>query len=142
MTQKTRATAHENGRSAFSVDIEVGGYTLQGDEPSSLGGGDSGPAPFDLLTAALAECTAMTVRWYAQKKSIPMERVSVEVVYHPQPAGGAVVGAAHFEKSIALNGSALTDEHKQKLLEIAAKCPIQKVLEMPCAVTTRPSDHV
>lgn len=64
-------TAHivETGESAFAVSIDVSGHHLIGDEPVEQDGGDLGPAPYDLLLAALGECTAMTVRWYARQQN-------------------------------------------------------------------------
>lgn len=59
---RTRVTASENGESAFAVGIEMGTHAVVGDEPVSAGGADIGPSPLDLMAAALAECTAMTVR--------------------------------------------------------------------------------
>ena len=68
----TQATIAENGASPYAVSITVSGHALSGDEPISFGGGDTGPAPYDLLTASLGECTAMTVRWYAKQQNWPL----------------------------------------------------------------------
>jgi putative redox protein len=65
--------------SHLAVAIEVSGHHLIGDEPAERDGRNLGPAPFDLLTAALGACTAITVRWYARQHGWPLEHVSVEV---------------------------------------------------------------
>ena len=65
---RTRATASEIGESPFAVQIEMGAHTVVGDEPASAGGEGLGPNPFELLTGALAECTAMTIRWFARQQ--------------------------------------------------------------------------
>ena len=59
----THAEVKETGESTFAVEIKVSNHSIKGDEPLLAGGKDLGPAPYDLLTAALGECTAMTVRW-------------------------------------------------------------------------------
>lgn len=87
-TGTTTAHIAETGESAFAVSIDVSGYHLIGDEPVEQGGGDLGPAPYDLLLAALGECTAMTVRWYARQQSWPLERVEVTLTH----AKGTVEG--------------------------------------------------
>lgn len=84
-----RAAAAETRMSTFAVRIEVGAHEIVGDEPDSAGGLGLGPAPFDLLTAALAECTAMTVRWYAAQHQWPLDHVEVVVDYAKKQSPGA-----------------------------------------------------
>src|SRR5262245_28092570 len=79
MNDRVPAYVEETGESPFAVRIETGGHVLIGDEPVAEGGADLGPAPYQILTAALGECTAMTVRWYARKQGWPVDRVLVEV---------------------------------------------------------------
>ena len=124
-------TAHvtESGKSAFAVEIEVSGHRLTGDEPVDQGGGDLGPAPFDLLTAALAECTAMTVRWFALQQKWPLDHVEVSVTHRKGGPGAESPRQDMFTKRLRLTGAALTAEQKAKLIEIAAKCPVQRTLE-------------
>lgn len=119
----------ENGKSAFSVDIEVSGHKWTGDEPESMGGKDLGPAPYDLLSAALAECTAMTVRWYARQQDWPLEKVEVHLTHAKQGEEGSRVKTDVFTKEIILIGASLTEEQRRKLVEVAAKCPVQRTLE-------------
>ncbi|MFM9889642.1 MAG: OsmC family protein [Rickettsiales bacterium] len=125
-------TAHvrETGESTYAVSIEVNGHRLKGDEPVAFGGGNTGPAPFDLLLAALGECTAMTIRWYAIQKSWPLEKVEVILTHHKDDK------VDRFEKTISIHGDALSDEQRQKLIEVAAKCPVQRTLEGNVHITT------
>ena len=125
-----RATIVETGRSPYAVAIDVSGYTLNGDEPISFGGGGTGPAPYDLLTAALGECTAMTIRWYALQQQWPLENVTVVMTH--QKNGKQDM----FTKHITLTGDALTEQQCAKLIEVAAKCPVQRTLEGTPTITT------
>lgn len=133
----TTATIKENGKSAFAVDIDVSGFTILGDEPEDAGGGNLGPAPYDLLTAALGECTAMTVRWYARQQNWPLESVEVALTHEKVSANGSPRKTDHFTKTITIHGDSLTAEQKKKLIEIAAKCPVQRTLEGTPVIETR-----
>jgi putative redox protein len=124
-------TAHitETGASPFAVMITVSGHSLTGDEPADVGGNDLGPAPYDLLTAALGECTAMTVRWYARQQQWPLEHVEVTLTHRKGGEGAASPRQDVFTKTITLKGDALTADQRAKLMDIAAKCPVQRTLE-------------
>ncbi len=124
----TQATVAENGASPYAVSITVSGHALSGDEPIAFGGGDTGPAPYDLLTASLGECTAMTVRWYAKQQNWPLDKVEVVVTHRKESVEGSPKKMDVFEKSIKLHGDALSDEQRRKLIEVSAKCPIQRTL--------------
>lgn len=119
----------ETGASAYAVSIDVSGHGLTGDEPVDFGGGNLGPAPYDLLTAALGECTAMTVRWYALQQKWPLEHVEVTLTHQKGGEGAASPRQDVFSKTIRLKGDSLTPEQRAKLIEIAAKCPVQRTLE-------------
>lgn len=127
-----KITAHvvETNDSAYAVAITVNGHTLKGDEPESFGGGNTGPAPYDMLLAALGECTAMTMRWYAIQKDWPLEKVEVTLTHQK------VEKVDHFEKEITIYGDKLTEEQRKKLIEVAAKCPVQRTLEGKVKITT------
>lgn len=140
------ASVSENGKSVYAVDIEVSGHRLHGDEPTSFGGNNLGPAPYDLLLAALGECTAMTVRWYAVQQKWPLENVSVTLSHRkvkrdtldaaaqsrlptPGQTGDRALSVVDvFDKEITITGANLTAEQKQKLHDVAVKCPIQRTL--------------
>ncbi len=132
MPNETKINAHviETGESDYAVQIEVNGHALKGDEPVASGGGNLGPAPYDMLLAALGECTAMTVRWYAKQKDWPLEKAEVNLTHHKQDKVDI------FEKEIIIHGNALTPEQRTKLIEIAAKCPVQRTLEGKVEIRT------
>ena len=71
----------DEGRFRFGQNISVGPHLLQADEPSEVGGNDTGPGPFELLLAALGACTSITVRMYAERKQWPLDGVQVELSY-------------------------------------------------------------
>lgn len=127
-----KITAHiaETGESDFAVSIDVSGHSIKGDEPEDAGGKDLGPAPYDLLTAALGECTAMTVRWYALREKWPLDKVEVKLTFQKIDKVGV------FEKQIIVHGDQLSDKQRQKLIEVAAKCPVQRTLEGKVEIRT------
>ena len=120
------------------------------DEPVSVGGGDSGPSPYDYLAAALAACTSMTLRIYADHKQMPLGRLTVSVKHGKLPAahcedcGEVVEGRTgnidRFERTITVEGGA-DAETAQKLVEIAGKCPVHRTLEARSAVVTRVANN-
>jgi putative redox protein len=123
------AQVTETGASPYAVAITVSGHSLTGDEPTDFGGANLGPAPYDLLTAALGECTAMTVRWYALQQKWPLERVEVTVTHQKGGPGAASPRQDVFTKTLHLFGPDLTPEQHAKLRDVAAKCPVQRTLE-------------
>lgn len=142
---RTRATVSETGESPYAVRIEMGAHEFVGDEPASAGGRGLGPSPFDLLTAALAECTAMTVRWYARRQGWPLEHVEVTIDHARKLLAGASEPVDVFDKIVFLRGPRLDDEQRARLLGVAAKCPIQRVLTNSPVIETRiglPLDEV
>ena len=124
MTDDILRTAEiwETGDGGFAVEIAVGRHSLHGDEPVADGGRDSGPAPFDLLVAALGSCTVMTMRWYARRQGWPLVHAEAAVTHEKRD------GHDHFIKSVSLTGEALTVEQRSKLLEVAARCPVHKAI--------------
>jgi putative redox protein len=133
----TTAEVTETGESPFAVAIAVSGHVLAGDEPEAAGGANLGPAPYDLLTAALAECTAMTVRWFARREGWPLEHVEVTLTHEKGGEGAASPRQDVFTKCIRLTGPELTEEQREKLIDIAARCPVQRTLEGTPLITTR-----
>ena len=136
----------ETGLGKFQNTVVAGRHQLLADEPASVGGLDSGPTPYDFLSAALGACTAMTLRLYANHKKLALGRVSVTVNHgkvpteHCSDCGDVAEGRTgkidRFERVIAVEGevdAALRD----KLVEIAGKCPVHRTLEHASAVVTR-----
>lgn len=127
MTDRIDAEVHETHITPFSVSMLVGGHRLSGDEPEAKGGHNLAPSPYDYLLAALGECTAMTVRWYARQKDWPLEDVRVSLSYDRQ-VGHASGKADVYSKTVTIIGDKLTEDQTQKLIEVAAKCPVHKTL--------------
>ena len=110
-------------REGYAHDVEIeGGHEVRVDEPAGAGGTDTGPSPTRLLGASLASCIAITVEMYAGRKGwdVGQVEVDVEMAYEgPVPTS--------FEVGLKLPGE-LDDEQRQRLLVIATKCPVHKVL--------------
>jgi putative redox protein len=109
-------------RQGFAHDVEVDGHSLRVDEPSEAGGEDSGPRPTTMLGASLAGCIAITVEMYAERKGWDVGQVEVDVEMNYQ---GPV--PTDFEVGLKLPAE-LDEEQKRRLLVIATKCPVHKVL--------------
>lgn len=133
----TRASAAETGDSRFSVRIETSNHSFIGDEPVEAGGLGLGPNPFEMLAAALAECTTMTIRWFAMQRNWPVGHVEVVVEHRKTVPVGSAVAVDVFEKTISIDAPALSIEQKSRLLEIAGKCPVQRILEGTPLVRTK-----
>lgn len=123
MAGVTTVTVSENGTGVFTQNIIAGAHRWQADEPVEMGGLDSGPAPYDMLCAALGACTAMTLRMYAQHKKWPLEKTAVTVTHQKDAQKQDV-----FHRAIVVSGP-LDDEQRARLLEIADKCPVHRTLE-------------
>lgn len=132
----------ENGVGRFGQDIAAGTHMLQADEPVAMGGRDSGPTPYQFLSAALGTCTGMTIRMYAARKGWPVEHVAVTVRHDKVHAADCADCETRegkidlFHRDIRLSGQ-LDDEQKQRILEIADKCPVHRTLSSEVRVATR-----
>jgi uncharacterized OsmC-like protein/pimeloyl-ACP methyl ester carboxylesterase len=134
-----RVTETREGK--FQQSIAIGPHRMIADEPVAVGGRDSGPGPYDLLLAGLGACTAMTVRLYADRKKVPLERVSVTLAHgkvHAEDCANCETKEGmidRIDRAITLEGS-LDDEQRAKLLEIADKCPVHRTLESEIEIRT------
>ncbi len=115
----------ENRQGRYQQAVTVGQHQLIADEPESMGGNDAGPAPFDFVMAGLGACTAMTLRMYAERKGLELTKVSVSLSHEKIDVDG--VSRDRIERAIVLEGT-LTDAQRQRLLEIANKCPVHRAL--------------
>lgn len=121
-------TTHR-GTGPLQQVIEIGPHRLLTYAPVDAGGEASGPAPHDLLAAALAACTTLTVNLYAKRKGWKLDEVLVSVQHGQE---GAAYG---FQRSIRLLGE-LSAEERERLLDIANKCPVHKTLSGQIAIRT------
>jgi len=137
MSDSASASISESGESDFAVRIETGGHRFTGDEPVEMGGRDLGPSPYQLLAAALGECTTMTVRWFARQQKWSVEHVAVEVTHRKVAREGRAGKVDLFEKTVAIRGDALTEEQRRRLIDVAAKCPVHRTLEGQSEIETR-----
>ncbi|MCB1546926.1 MAG: OsmC family protein [Hyphomicrobiaceae bacterium] len=133
----------ETGEGKFQQLMRVGTHRILADEPRSVGGSDTGPSPYDLLAMALGACTTMTLRLYADKKQIPLDRVSVDVKHrkvHAEDCEDCGEGREgridRFERIIRIEG-ALDAATRARLLEIADRCPVHRTLEASSVIVTR-----
>jgi uncharacterized OsmC-like protein/alpha/beta superfamily hydrolase len=130
------------GEERYRTDVFAGPHMLVADEPRAAGGTDAGPNPYGLLTSALGACTAMTLRMYADRKKWPMTGVTVRLTHDKiyamdcadcETKEGKV---DNFEREIELEGE-LSDEQRQRLLEIADKCPVHNTLTHEVRINSR-----
>jgi len=110
-------------RKGFEHEIEIRQHRLISDEPQDNGGTDAGPTPTELLAAALASCTAITIEMYAGRKEWELGAVEVAVDYEEPKADSP----ASFDVRIKVPAE-LSDEQRERLLVIAGKCPVHKTL--------------
>lgn len=125
----------------FVQEITAGAHHLRSDEPSSAGGTDSGPTPYDLLLAALGTCTSMTLGMYARRKGWPLERVTIRLRHARVHAEDCETCETHdarltvIEREIEMEGS-LNDEQRTRLLAIADRCPVHLTLTSRIEIRT------
>lgn len=118
-----------HGQGKLQHVIEIGPHHLLTDVPATLGGDDTGPEPHDLLAAALAACTALTVTMYAKRKGWPLDDVDVRIEH------GKVDQAYALTRRIAYIGN-LSAEQRDMLTAVANKCPVHKTLSGEIQIVT------
>jgi putative redox protein len=118
-----KATARRNGNS-FTHDLEIRSHHVTADEPEENGGDDTGPSPQELLAASLASCTAITIEMYAKRKGWNIGDLGVDVNYEPAQRGSPT----KFKMQVRFPKE-LPEEQREKLMQIAAKCPVHRTLE-------------
>jgi uncharacterized OsmC-like protein/fermentation-respiration switch protein FrsA (DUF1100 family) len=125
----------------FQQAITVGAHRLIADEPLAAGGLDSGPGPYDLVLAGLGACTSMTLRLYAERKALPLDRVTVRLTHAKIHAADCEACETkegmidRIDRTVTLDG-ALDDEQRARLLEIADKCPVHRTLTSEIEIRT------
>lgn len=137
-----REVVVQGGAAGFVQEIAIGAHRLAADEPTAVGGTDTGPNPYDILLASLGSCTSMTVALYARRKHWPLESVTVRLRHAKMHAADCnecetrVGMIDRIERDIELAGP-LTDEQRSRLLEIAGKCPVHRTLTSEIDIRTR-----
>jgi len=135
----------ETRNSKFQQTVAIGPHRMLADEPIAAGGEDTGPGPYDFVLAGLGACTSMTMRLYADRKSLPLERVTVTLKHSKIHAEDCAecetkVGMLdQIERVIAMDGN-LDTEQRKKLMEIADKCPVHRTLTSEVHIVTHPAD--
>ena len=128
----------------FTTDIMVRKHSLIADEPERVGGNDFGPTPYDLVSAGLGACTAMTLHMYARRKKWPLEEVKVHLEHYKDYAKDLKDCANeeaqnskidHFDRLIEVEGD-LDEAQRARLLEIANRCPVHRTMHNPIEVNT------
>ena len=140
-----KVVVRETRNSKFQQTVAVGRHQMLADEPVAAGGEDTGPGPYDFVLAGLGACTSMTMRLYADRKSLPLERVTVTLKHSKIHAEDCAecetrVGMLdQIERVITMEG-ALDAEARRKLMEIADKCPVHRTLTSEIRIVTQATD--
>jgi len=130
---KTLITAiTELDQSKYKTKVFAGGHFIYADEPTELGGTDEGMNPGALLLASLGSCTAITIRMYADRKEIPLTHIKIELSICPEDE---MDKSTTIQRKIELTGD-LDDQQRLRLMQIADKCPIHKLLTNPIKIET------
>ena len=136
----------ETGAGGFQVQVMAAGTTFLADEPRAAGGLGSGPTPYDLIGSALGACTTMTIRLYADRKGMPLERATVTLEHSKIYARDCADCETRegmldrIEVTIGVEG-ALDAEQRRKVLEIADRCPVHRTLTSEIRIVTRAADQ-
>jgi putative redox protein len=125
----------------FAQEITAGSHHLRSDEPTPVGGTETGPTPYDLLLGALGSCTSMTMAMYARRKKWPLERVTVRLRHsrvHDEDCAACETQDARLtviDREIALDGR-LDEGQRARLLAIANRCPVHLTLSARIDIRT------
>jgi uncharacterized OsmC-like protein/fermentation-respiration switch protein FrsA (DUF1100 family) len=135
----------ETRNNKFQQTVSIGPHRMLADEPVAAGGEDTGPGPYDFVLAGLGACTSMTMRLYADRKSLPLERTTVTLkhskIYAKDCADCETKEGMldQIERVIGMEGN-LDAEQRKRLLEIADKCPVHRTLTSEIHIVTRAAD--
>jgi putative redox protein len=135
----------ETRNSKLQQTVSIGPHRMLADEPVAVGGQDTGPGPYDFVLAGLGACTSMTMRLYADRKSLPLERTTVTLKHskiHAQDCAECETKQGMLDQidlAIGMEGN-LDAEQRKRLLEIADKCPVHRTLTSEIRIVTRAAD--
>jgi putative redox protein len=133
----------ETLKGRFVQRTRAGRHEWVADEPKSAGGSDAGPGPYEYLLMALGACTSMTLRMYAEHKKWPLRRVRVRLSHrkvHAQDCADCETREGKVDeitREVGIEGDKLTNEQRQRLLEIANRCPVHRTLTAGTKVRSR-----
>ncbi|HMB63382.1 MAG TPA: bifunctional alpha/beta hydrolase/OsmC family protein [Eudoraea sp.] len=142
LTTKHQVVASLDAEDTFTTQMKLGDHYIMADEPIEYGGKDFGPSPYELVSAGLSACTAMTIQMYARRKAWDVQNVTVHTSYGKDHAkdcencegeGGKI---DTFHREIKLSGE-LDEKQVSRILEIADKCPVHKTLHSETQVVTK-----
>jgi len=117
------------GVTNYEVAITAGNHELKADEGLNMGGKDVGPAPFELLCAALCACTSITLRMYAERKQWPLRGMHVNVHLKKTDNEQAI------DRVLKFDGD-LDDQQRARLADIAERTPVTLTLKQGLSITT------
>lgn len=126
--------AEDTGVGRLQVQIQTQGASFTVDEPADTGDLAPAPSPFDLLSASLGACTVMTIKFYANRKGIPVSRVQVIVGHRRHPDTGRDI----FQRSIFIDGD-IDEGQMAQLFSVADRCPVSRTLSAGADIATSPS---
>lgn len=141
MSGETTVTVEESGPGMLAGIVRAGRHVLSTDEPFAAGGTDTGPSPYEYLLGALGACTAMTLRMYLKRKGWPVGRISVHLSHdrvHVEDCADCEdkdIKLDRIRRVIRFEGE-LDETQRQRLLEIANKCPVHRTLTSEIRVET------
>ena len=142
---KHHVVASLDAEDGFTTRLKVGNHYMTADEPTSFGGNDFGPSPYELVSAGLSACTVMTIQMYAKRKGWQIDNVEVHTSYsksHAQDCENCEDPTAKidtFNREIKLTGD-LDEKQKARVMQIADKCPVHKSLHNKTQVITKHID--
>ena len=129
----------------FQQTVTTGPHRMLADEPAAAGGEDTGPGPYDFVLAGLGACTSMTMRMYADRKSLPLDRVTVTLKHskiHAEDCAECETREGmldQIDRVIGIEG-ALDADQRKRLMEIADKCPVHRTLTSEIRIVTKAAD--
>jgi len=140
-----KVVVRETRNGKFQQTVSIGPHQMLADEPKAAGGEDSGPGPYDFVLAGLGACTSMTMRLYADRKSLPLERTTVTLKHsriHAQDCADCETREGMLDQIDLVIGmeGALDAEQRKRLMEIADKCPVHRTLTSEIHIVTHAAD--
>lgn len=118
------------GTDKYRTEITTDSKTFAADEPRELGGRDTAPAPQEYLMSALASCTAITLRMYADRKKLNVPKITVQVSYAKEEFKSLFTVEVSYEGKMEAN-------QEKRFLDIAKMCPVHKILNSPIQIETK-----